>query len=258
MHTNFHQQTAIITGAGQGIGFGIAKALIEQGANVLLNDVDTELAQKATHDLNQLQKGKCVSHAGDASQLATINEMVNSSIDQFGSLDIVIANAGITIFKPFLNFELADFQRILAVNLQGSFFLTQAAAKVMQQQANGGRILLLSSIVGQRAFPNSAAYAMSKAALSMLARTLVLELSPLGIRINAISPGATVTERTQQNNPDYAATWQRHNPDGQVATPKDIAETALFLLSDAARHINGQTITVDGGWTGVGNHPKKF
>ncbi|MEM1327387.1 MAG: SDR family oxidoreductase [Bacteroidota bacterium] len=258
MHTNFKRQTAIITGAGQGIGFGVAKALLEQGANVLLNDLDAALAEQAANKLNELQKGKCIPHTGDASQPEVIDDIIHSSIHQFGTVDIVVANAGITIFKPFIDFELADFQKIMAVNLQGSFFLTQAAAKVMQQQENGGQVLLLSSIVGQRAFPNSAAYAMSKAALSMMARTLVIELSPLGIRINAIAPGATVTERTQENNPDYASTWRRHNPDGQVATPEDIAETALFLLSSAARHINGQTITVDGGWTGVGNHPKEF
>jgi 3-oxoacyl-[acyl-carrier protein] reductase len=255
---NFKREVAIITGAGQGIGFAIAKALIVAHAQVILNDVDANLAEQAASKLNGLNAGKCQPHVGDVSQTKVIEEMVELAVTKFGSLDIVVANAGITIFKPFLEFGAIDFQRIMAVNLQGSFFLVQTAAKVMQTQASGGRVLLLSSIVGQRAFPHSTAYAMSKAALSMMARNLVLELSPHNIRINAIAPGATLTERTKTTNPDYESTWQQHNPDGQVAHPSDIAEAALFLLSPLARHINGQTLTVDGGWTGVGNHPTDF
>lgn len=248
-------KVAIITGAAQGIGRAIAKALIEQNNQVVLNDVNANLAVKTMAELNDLNGGKCVVHVGDASKMSVVKEMIEVAITEFGQLDIAIANAGITMFKDFWNFELPDFQRIMQVNLEGSFLLTQLAAQQMRLQQTGGRILLLSSVVGQRAFPYATAYAMSKAALSMMARQLVVELSPHQIQINAVAPGATLTERTLESDSNYETEWQNYTPNQRVAYPEDIANVALFLLSDAAKHINGQTITVDGGWTGLGAHP---
>lgn len=248
-------KVAIITGAGQGIGRSMAKALVEQNNLVVLNDINGDLARQTASELNALDAGKCIIQVGDSSEKSVIEEMVNLAVTEFGRLDIAIANAGVTMFKEFWMFELADFQHIMKVNLQGSFLLVQAAAQQMREQESGGHILLLSSVVGQRAFPYSTAYAMSKAALSMMAQQLVVELSPHRIQINAIAPGATLTERTSKSDPNYEAEWQKHTPNQQVAYPDDIAKVALFLCSDAAKHINGQTITVDGGWTGLGAHP---
>jgi len=142
------------------------------------------------------------------------------------------------------------------VNLRGSFFLAQAAARQMRNQGSGGRILLLSSVTGHRALRFLSAYGMTKAAIEMLARGLVPELSPFGITINAIAPGATVTPRTLADEPDFEAAWSRVTPLGKPATIEDIAGAALFLLSDAAAHITGQSLVVDGGWTSIGAAPR--
>ena len=256
MNKRFKGQVAIITGAGQGIGFAIAKALVREGGKIVLNDINNVLANEAVQELNQISSSSVVSLAGDASDIVVIQKMVESAIQHFGHLDLVVANAGITIFADFFEFEVFDLQKIMQVNLQSAFFLTQRAAVQMKKQGSGGSILLMSSIVGQRAYPHATAYAMTKAALSMMAKNLVIELGPLGITINTISPGATLTERTALEDPDYEGVWKALNPNHQIAYPSDIANAALFLLDPASRHINGQTLTIDGGWINVGRNPE--
>ena len=168
---------------------------------------------------------------------------------------MVVANAGLTQFGDFFDFQEEDFRKVLDLNLKGAFFLTQAAARQMRNTEDGGRILLMSSVVADVACPNLAVYSMTKAALRAMARSLVLDLSPYGITINAIAPGATLTERTALEEEDYDGVWSKLNPMGRTARPDDSAQTALFLLSPAARHITGQTLIVDGGWTSVGLTP---
>lgn len=124
----------------------------------------------------------------------------------------------------------------------------------MKEQTGGGSILLTSSVTGHQAHKNLAAYGMSKAALEMLAKNLVIEVSPYRINVNTVAPGATLTERTT-DDPQYAETWSRITPMGRPATVADIAETALFLVSENAKHITGQTVIVDGGWTSVSPSP---
>jgi 3-oxoacyl-[acyl-carrier protein] reductase len=144
--------------------------------------------------------------------------------------------------------------KVTSVNQVGSFFLTQAAANVMKDQKRGGAILLTSSVTAHQSHENLAAYAMSKAALEMLAKNLVLELAPLGIRINTIAPGATLTSRTIADK-DYEKTWAKLTPLGRAAHVADIADAAAFLVSDSAKHITGQTLVIDGGWTVVSPSP---
>lgn len=251
---SFTHKTAIVTGAGQGIGYEIARKLVANGATVLLNDLDATLAEKAAAEIMTQGRGKCFACAGDASDPEMIQALIEQSVEKSGRLDLVIANAGITLFGDFLQYPLASFQRVMQVNLQGSFFLAQAGARQMIKQNTGGSILFTSSVTGHQAHKNLAAYGMSKAALEMLAKNLVLELSPYQITINAIAPGATLTERTL-NDAAYAETWARLTPMGRAANVSDIADAALFLVSDKARHITGQTIVVDGGWTSVSPEP---
>lgn len=250
---SFANQVAIVTGAGQGIGFAIAQELARAGASVLLNDLDPDLCQQAADQLGEMG-GVCIPCPGDVSDVAFIGEMVQVAVVQFGQLDVVVANAGVTIFGDFLDYNPVDFQRVVDLNLRGSFFLTQAAARQMRAQKTGGSLLLMSSVVGHQAHPGLAAYAMTKAGLEMLAKNLVLDLSPHGISINALAPGATLTERTT-DDPDYIPIWSKITPMGRPATVADIANAALFLLAPASRHITGQSLVVDGGWTSVSVPP---
>lgn len=258
----FHNQTALITGAGQGIGFAIARELAKQGANVLLNDFDAALARQAAERIRQevgVSDNGCEALPGDASNVTFIRQMVETAVARFGRLDIAIANAGITVFGDVFTTTPEAYQTIVDLNLRGSFFLVQAAATHMRTQERNeqgivGRLLLMSSVVGQLGHPGLPVYSMTKAGLEMLARQAVIDLSPCGITINAVAPGATLTERTL-DDPTYVPTWSRITPMGRPATVADITAAALFLLSPAASHITGQTLTVDGGWTSVGVPP---
>lgn len=256
MNIRFKEQVAIVTGAGSGIGFEIARQLAREGAIVMLNDLHPERAAEAADRINEAANGSCVACAGNASDLDFIRMMVARATEQFGKVDLAVANAGVTYFGDFFTFGVEEFRKVMDLNLMGTFFLVQAVAQQMRRQESGGRVLLMSSTIGSRAYPYLTAYSMSKAAIQMMARSLVLELSPHNIAINVLAPGATLTERTREEDPEYAAVWSRLNPNGKIGLPEDMADAALFLLSPAARHITGQTLTIDGGWTGVARNPR--
>ena len=251
---SFKDKVAIVTGAGQGIGYEICSNLATEGAHVILNDIDQSLADLAAQRINEKTSGNCLALAGDSSDIVFIKKLVDLAVSLFGRLDVVIANAGITLFGDFFSYTPEAFSRVMQVNLSGTFFLAQAAANQMKTQDAGGSILFTSSVTGHQAHKNLAAYGMSKAALEMLAKNLVIELSPYKINVNTIAPGATLTERTL-DDPDYASTWKRITPMGRAATVTDIADTALFLVSEKARHVTGQTLIVDGGWTCISPSP---
>jgi 3-oxoacyl-[acyl-carrier protein] reductase len=249
----FSDHAVIVTGAGQGIGFEIALQLSLQGASVLVNDIDEKLCQSAVDKINQ-EGGACIPLSGDAGDVLFIHQMVDHVINKFGKLDIAIANAGITLYADFFDYTPDAFNKVLQLNLAGGFFLAQAAAKKMKEQQHGGSILFMSSVVGHQAHKNLAAYAITKAGLEMLAKNLVIELSPYNINVNAIAPGATLTERTLEDK-EYTNTWSRITPLGKPANTSDIANAALFLVSHASRHITGQTLIIDGGWSSVSPSP---
>jgi glucose 1-dehydrogenase len=251
---SFKGQVAIVTGAGQGIGLEICRQLAANGALVLLNDKDEKLTQKATESINNQWENSCYGLAGDSGDKVFVHKMVETAVSQFGKLTIAIANAGITLFGDFLTYPEADFFSVLHTNLGGSFFLSQAAAHQMIQQGSGGSILLMSSVTAHTAHKNLAAYSMTKAAIEMLAKNLVVELAPHGISVNAIAPGATLTERTQEDA-SYLKTWSEITPMARPAAPSDIAHAALFMVSENARHITGQSLVVDGGWSSVSPSP---
>jgi 3-oxoacyl-[acyl-carrier protein] reductase len=219
-----------------------------------LNDVDPAKAKAAAARIAS-EGGTCRALPGDASDPAHASALVAEAVASFGGVDIAVANAGFSLVSDFFETAQAEFDRVTGLNLRGSYFLAQAAARQMRAQGKGGRLLLLSSVCGHLAIRSMAAYSMSKAALEMLARGLVPELSPHRITINAIAPGATLTPRTLETDPDYDRTWGNKVPLGHAATVDDIASAALFLLSPAASHITGQSLVVDGGWTSVGDAP---
>jgi glucose 1-dehydrogenase len=233
-------KTALITGAGRGIGLAIAKRLAANGAKIIINDLNSELLDVLDPEWIKI--------IGDASDQNIIEEMVSYQPDW------VVANAGITLFGDFLNYQRGDFESVMRTNLLGTFFLVQAAANNMIKRKSGGSMVLLSSVTAHQAHLNLAAYGMSKAGIENLVKHLVLELKGHAIHINAIAPGATLTERTL-SDPDYATTWSNLHPSGRANYPVEIADTVAFLLSPSAAQINGQTIIIDGGWTSVSPSP---
>jgi 3-oxoacyl-[acyl-carrier protein] reductase len=251
----FSDQSAVVTGAGEGIGFEIARLLALSGAFVVLNDVDAVRARSAAAAIER-QGGQCVGVGGDVGDIEVARGLIDEAVRTVGRITIAVANAGQTVWKHFLDFKPEDFRRVVDVNLGGSFFLAQAAGRHMRDQGTGGRILFMSSVTGHQAVPFLSAYSMSKAGLEMLARNLVVELGPYKITVNCIAPGATVTPRNLADDPDYEAHWAELSPTRRAAYPSDIARAALFLLAPSADQITGQTLVIDGGWSVVSPIPR--
>lgn len=249
----FTGHVAVVTGAGCGIGFGIAKELSLLGARVLLNDENRDLATKAAAAIRDAG-GTCESCSGDVADAAFVKQLVQEAVNRFGKLTIAIANAGITLFGDFFSYSPVALQRVMSVNIGGTFFLAQYASEQMKTQEEKGTLLFMSSVTAHQAHKNLAAYSMTKAAIEMLAKNLVIELSPLGIRVNSIAPGATLTERTL-HDAAYRQTWAAITPMGRPAEISDIVNAAVFLVSPGAAHITGQSLVVDGGWTSVSISP---
>ncbi|SMD43477.1 NAD(P)-dependent dehydrogenase, short-chain alcohol dehydrogenase family [Aquiflexum balticum DSM 16537] len=249
-----HNKVALITGAGQGIGLEIAKLLAEKGHHVIINDIEKSLTEDAVKEVLKTSNAKVLGLSGDSGDLEFIREMVGFAQKEFGNLNVVIANAGITLYGDFWEYDPKDFFEVLRVNMGGTFFLAQAAARVMKNQADGGSLLFTSSVTAHQAHKNLAAYGMSKAAIEMLAKNLVIELSEYKINVNTIAPGATLTKRTAMDK-DYEKTWSRITPMGKPASVTDIAHAAVFLVTDEARHITGQNLVIDGGWTSISPSP---
>jgi len=245
--TEYTGKTAIVTAAGSGIGYAIAEALAHHGANVVINDIDENRVGRF------LNSHKAKGIPGDMSSLSDIHELAEYALSQFGKIDMLVANAGITHFAPFIDIGETDFDKVVNLNLKGTFFLTQRVAREMKDR--GGKIILMSSNISKRAYPDLAIYSMTKAAINMMSRSLSLELAPYRINVNTLAPGPTVTERTLQEGDDYRKAWSEIVPTGKPAEVQDIAHAALFLLSEKASQINGQTIFVDGGWTGISVNP---
>lgn len=256
MSGRFAGRVGVVTGAGQGIGHEIARRLALEGARVLVNDRDDALAESAATGI-RAEGGEAMAAAGDVADPQLTAGLVERAAAAWGRIDIAVANAGITQHRDFLDYAPADLERLLGVNIRGSFFLAQAAARRFRAQRSPGRILFLSSVTGHVAAPQMAPYGMTKAALEALARNLSPELAPFGVTVNAVAPGATATPRTLAAE-GWEAAWAAAIPAGRVASVGDVAGAALFLLSDEAAHVTGQSLVIDGGWTALGAVPGVF
>ena len=233
----------IVTGAGQGIGYQIAQQLMVEGHVVVINDINPSLLSGP------------YTKAGDVSSIEFIQELVSYAQSLPGELAGCVCNAGMTTFGSFWDYSPESMKSLLDLNIQGTFFLIQEVSNAIRSAGNPGSIVVTSSVTGHQAHPDLAAYGMTKAALNQLVQNLVTDLSPVQIRINAVSPGATMTERTEKDM-NYLQEWSRLTPLGKPADVQDISEAVCFFLSDKAKHITGQTLIVDGGWTSISPPPK--
>lgn len=249
------RRVAIVTGASRELGAEMAVALARTGAAVVVaHHGEGALAEGV---VTRIRSDGGVAHAFDAN-LATVGsnrELVDFAVDELGRLDVFVANAGLTRWSPFLEMDEATWDEVVDLNLKGSYFGAQAAARRMVAQGDGGRIVFSSSVAGIVTAGNLSAYGVTKAGLAHMARVLAVELGRHGITVNALAIGATVNERNLGDDPAYPEHWARVIPMGRVGEPRDVAAALLYLASPDAGMVNGHTLVVDGGWTAVGDVP---
>jgi glucose 1-dehydrogenase len=241
-------KVAIVTGGARGIGLAIAKHYAAEGARVTIADVDTEAGAAAA---SALANGRFV--ATDVGDARAAENVVAETCRAFGDLDIVVNNAGIIHGADFLELKEADFDRVLRVNLKGAFLVGQAAARHMVAQVKAGkppgRIINMSSINAEVAIANHTPYCVSKGGIDQLTKVMALALAPHGIRVNAIGPGSIMTDilKAVATDRDAKRAILARTPLGRIGEPDEIAAIAVFLASDDASYITGQTIYADGG-----------
>jgi 3-oxoacyl-[acyl-carrier protein] reductase len=246
------EKKALVTGSSRGIGKGIALAFAKQGADVAVNYHSSE--QKALKVVEEIKSMGVSSFAvgADVSKQEEVKTMVEKVVSEFGGIDILVNNAGIVVFKPFSDMEEADWDQVLDTNLKGQFFCIKAVAPYMEKQGKG-RIINLASIASGGVgvgFLNLAHYCASKGGVVALTEELALELTPKGININAIAPGAIDTDMSSsiKNDPQSLKGVLTRIPKGRLGKPEDIAAMAVFLASDEADYCTGAVFYVDGGW----------
>jgi NAD(P)-dependent dehydrogenase (short-subunit alcohol dehydrogenase family) len=248
------QRVAIITGAAQGIGAACARRFAEEGAKVVIADVNEIGAASLAKEI-AAAGGYALARRADVGARADCEGLVEFAVAQFGQLDILVNNAGIVHGADFLELAEEDFDRVLRINLKGAFLCGQAAARQMVKQAahaGGGRgvILNMSSVNAVLAIPNQVPYTVSKGGLNQLTKVMALALAPQGIRVMAIGPGSIATEMLKNAVLTNEAARQRimsRTPLGRLGEPDEIARVAVFLASDDASYLTGTTLYPDGG-----------
>jgi len=242
-------RTAVVTGAGTGIGQAIAIAFAQEGASVVVDYVgDASIAEETLGKINAMG-GKSLGVAADVSNPDQVNGLMQQTLAAFGSVDIFVNNAGIEKKFAFVDYPLEEWQKIVAVNLTGAFLCSQAAAKQMIAQGKGGRIINISSIHEDLAFPLNAPYCATKGGIRMLMRTIAVELAPHQITVNNIGPGAIFTPIDKDVEIDTKLNDQilAEIPLGRWGKPEEVAQLAVFLASDEAAYMTGSTHFIDGG-----------
>ena len=242
-----NDRIAIVTGAARGIGLAIAQRFAAEGAKVVMSDVLDKEGEAAAEAI-----GATYMHC-DVSKTSDVTALVNAVVAKHGAVDILANNAGIAVGSDFLEVTEADFDRVIGINLKGSFFMLQACARQMVKQVQAGRkpgaIINMSSVNDTLAIPAIVTYCISKGGVSQLTRSTALALAPHGIRVNAIGPGTIETDMAKGVLADQAAfnRAMSRTPLGRVGAPSEVASIAAFLASDDASYVTGETIYVDGG-----------
>ena len=244
-------KVCVVTGAAQGIGLACAERFVADGAHVMLCDIQTEKGEAAAAALRG--PGSATFMACDVGEKAEVDAVVASTVEKWGRLDVMLANAAIVEQADILTLDEDAFDRITRINLKGFFLANQAAAKQMVDQGRGGAIINMSSIQAEITNPTMLAYAICKGGIRQLTVSSSLALAPHNIRVNAIGPGTIATEMAQaiMADPAVRKMIMSRTPMGRVGEPSEIASVAAFLASDEASYITGQTINADGGRVGL-------
>jgi glucose 1-dehydrogenase len=246
---------AVVTGAARGIGQAIAHRFVSDGAKVIVADVDSEAGQKTADELAGIGEVRFI-HC-DVAERLDVRNMVAATLDAFGDIDVLVNNAGIVAGSDFLDLKEEDFDRVLAVNLKGAFLCGQQVARHMVERVKDGgepgSIVNMSSVNAVFAIAEQLPYSVSKGGVNQLTKAMALALAPYGIRVNAIGPGSIMTDMLASVNSDAEARNRllMRTPLGRIGTPAEIAALAVFLASDEASYITGQTIYADGGRLGL-------
>ena len=243
---SLENKVAIVTGARRGIGRGIALALAEAGADVVVSDIELLECQKVVEEIESLgRKGLAVKC--DVTQKLEVDEMVKKTVEKFGKVDILVNNAGILISKLVTDVTAEEYEKLMSINVRGYLFCAQEAAKVMQE---GGRIINIASIAGMFGSPVWAVYCASKAAVINLTKSLAVTLAPKKVNVNAIAPGLIETDMTKDLLADQKMREYLlgRTPLGRPGQPEEIGKVAVFLASDGVSFMTGATVVVDGGW----------
>ena len=239
---------ALVTGGARGNGAGIGRGLADNGADVVLSDIDGEAVASAAEEIAQATGRQVSGIAGDVGDPGDAQAMVDETVSRLGGVNVLVNNAGILLGGDFLEVTLEDWNKVLQVNLTGSMLVAQAAARHMAENG-GGAITNVTSIGAEMAFPGAASYGASKGGLQMMTRTMALDLARVGVRVNAIAPGFIHTAMTEPlyTTDEAVANIVQHVPLDRMGMPADLAGTVVYLSSDLAEYVTGETITIDGG-----------
>ena len=244
-----NDQVALVTGAGSGIGEAIAIGFAKTGAKVVCADKNLTGAEKTANTILK-NNGNAIAIKADVSNPVDCNSQVEATIENFGTIDILVNNAGVGFHRLFIDTTLEDWNRVIRINLTGSFLTAQAATKEMIKN-HSGKIINIGSISGQRGGTGRAAYGASKAGLMQLTRVMSVELAPLGIAVNAIAPGPIQTPLTN-HGPEQKRAYLDRIPARTYGDTDAITAAAIFLASKDAQFIRGTTLNVDGGFNAAG------
>jgi 3-oxoacyl-[acyl-carrier protein] reductase len=235
----------IVTGAGSGIGKTIARQFAEAGALIAVCDIDSEAVQITAKEI-EIIGAKAIPYKIDVSNFNEVSETVEKIIENFGSVEILINNAGITKDTLLIRMKEEDFDKVINVNLKGTFNFTRACAKYLMKE-RWGRIINIASVIGQMGNAGQANYAAAKAGIIGFTKSIAKELASRNITVNAIAPGFIKTAMTENLSEDIKQGYLKLIPLGREGTPEDVANLCMFLASDEASYITGQVIRIDGG-----------
>jgi NAD(P)-dependent dehydrogenase (short-subunit alcohol dehydrogenase family) len=250
---NLQGKTAIVTGAARGIGAACAHAFASHGARVVLADVNAEACRSMASEIESATGAETHAVLTDVSDPAQCEALVTSSVERFGQCDILLNNAGILQAGSILDVSIEDFDRVLDVNLRGTFLLSRLVARRMVEKGIKGSIINMSSTNAVVAIPDQLAYAVSKGGVRQLTNAMAMALAPYDIRVNAIGPGSIQTDMLEQvmQDDESRRVILSRTPLGRAGAPEEVAKVAVFLASDYASYITGQTIYPDGGRLGL-------